>query len=147
MLVDNDAILVEALDAEDRRSARLRVAGVAALLVAKTHKMIDRIESGRRDRLDDKDAADVVRLMQRSSPELVASTVQELLAHSSAGAATELAIDRFDRLFGGRAGLGIEMAARALRGAMPEDRVRTICLAYTKDLYTRLRENAQADRS
>jgi hypothetical protein len=143
-LVDNDVMLVGAFDSEDRRSARLRVAGVAALLVAKTHKMIDRIESGRRDRLDDKDAADVVRLMQTSSPAPVASTVQELLDHSSAGAATKLAIDRFDQLFGGRAGLGIEMAGRALRGAMPEDRVRTICLAYTEDLYTRLRENGAA---
>ena len=133
-LVDNDIMLVEALNSEDRRSARLRVAGIAALLVAKTHKLIDRIEAGRHDRLDDKDAADVVRLMQTSSPALVISTLRTLLDDPSAGAATEVAIGRFDQLFGSRAGLGIEMAVRALREAVPEERVRAICLAYAENL-------------
>lgn len=138
-LVDNDVVLVEALDPDDRRSAHLRVAGVAALLVAKIHKLSDRVESGRRERLDDKDAADVVRLMQTSSPSLVSGMVEQLLDHPSAGASTELAVDRFNELFGGRAGLGIAMAARALREAMPEDRVRAICLAYAVELYALLR--------
>ena len=137
-LVDNDVMPVEALDPGDRRRARLRVAGVAALLVAKTHKLGDRIESGRSDRLDDKDAADVVRMMQTSSPSAVAGTLQMLLDHPTARASTEFAIERFKELFGERACVGIEMAARALRGAMPEDRVRAICLAYTENLYDSL---------
>ena len=122
-LIDNDVMRIEALDPDDRRSSQLRVAGTAALLVAKTHKISDRVESGR-DRLDDKDASDVIRLMQKSAPEVVAKTLSGLLAHPSAGPPTELAIGRFEALFGGRAGIGIEMAARALRGAMPEERVR-----------------------
>lgn len=133
-LVDNDLMPVEPLEPDDRRRSRPRVAGTAALLVAKTHKLNDRIESGRLDRLDDKDASDMVRLMQRSRPEAVAEKLAELLAHPSAGPPTELAIERLQALFGGRAGAGITMAARALRGAMPEGRVRAICLAYAEEL-------------
>jgi hypothetical protein len=142
-LVDSDVMSVRALDDPgDPRSAMLRVAGVAALLVAKTHKVSDRIESGRHGRLDDKDAADVARLMQTSSPAAVASNLQELLNHPSAGATTEFAVEQFNRLFGSRAGLGVEMAVRALRGAIPEDRVRSICLAYSADLFSNLRDGA-----
>lgn len=60
--------------------------------------------------------------------------VGALLKHPSAGPPTELAIERVQVLFGGRAGTGIAMAARALRGAMPEERVRAICLAYAEKL-------------
>lgn len=144
VLVDNDVMSVRALNPSDRRSARLRVAGVAALLVAKTHKLSDRIESGRRNRLDDKDAADVARLMQTSSAAKVARNLERLLDHPSAGASTERATEQFERLFGSRAGLGIEMAVRALRGAMPENRVRAICLAYAEALLSDLRGGAES---
>lgn len=137
-LVDNDVMRIAALDPHDKRSSQLRVAGTAALLVAKTHKINDRVESGRQDRLDDKDASDVIRLMQRSSPEVVGKTLSGLLGHPNAGAPTRLAVERFETLFGGRAGTGIEMAARALRGAMPEERVRAICLAYAEELRSSL---------
>ncbi|HEX5984695.1 MAG TPA: hypothetical protein VFY69_10850 [Solirubrobacterales bacterium] len=154
-LVDNDVMSVAALDPKDRRTARLRVAGVAALLVAKTHKIADRIDADRAERLEDKDASDVVRLMQAAAPAVVGSSLHGLLADTAAGASTALAVDRFRSLFGNRAGLGIEMAARALRGAMPEERVRAICLAYTEALYEELaleaspsdgREAARSDR-
>ena len=134
-LVDNDVMPIEALDPADRRTARVRVAGVAALLVAKVHKLNDRVEEPRRDRLDDKDASDLVRILQTSSPATVASTLSRLLDHPSAGPPTESALARFRALFGGRSGVGIEMAARALRGAIPAERVRTICLAYSDELF------------
>jgi len=133
-LVDNDIMRIGALDVADTRTALVHVAGLAALLIAKTHKLNDRLESGRTDRLDDKDAADVFRLIQRSRPEYVAGKLAELLGHPSAGPPTELAIARFLELFGSRAGTGIAMAARSLRAAMPELRVRSVCLAYSERL-------------
>jgi hypothetical protein len=138
-LVDNGVIAIEAIEPEDRRGARLRVAGVAALLVAKTHKILDRIESGREDRLSDKDGADVVRLMGADSPEAVASTLKNLMENPTAAAATEVAVEHFEELFGRRAGGGIELAVGSLRGAMPEDRVRAISLTFTGRLYAALR--------
>ncbi len=138
VLVDNEIIEIEALEPDDRRRARLRVAGVAALLVAKTHKIVDRIESGRQDRLSDKDGADVVRLMGASSPAAVASTLADLQASPIAATATQIAVERFEELFGRRGGAGIELASRSLREAMPEDRVRATSLAYTQALYEAL---------
>lgn len=137
-LVDNDVMPIGALDPTDPRTSHTRVAGIAALLVAKTHKLNDRVAAERDDRLDDKDASDVVRLLQTSSPATVAATLTCLLNHPSAGGPTEVALDRFRVLFGGRSGVGIEMAAHALRGAMPMERVRAICLAYSAELFESL---------
>lgn len=133
-LVDNDPLRIGALDPADRRSSVVRVAGVAALLVAKTHKVKDRVASNRADRLDDKDASDIVRLMQASPPTQVATTLSELVSHTTAGQPTDVAIRQFMMLFGTRGGVGIEMATRALRVAMPADRVSAICLAYAEEL-------------
>lgn len=138
VLVDNEVMRIEALDTADTRSSEVKVAGIAALLVTKTHKLNDRVESHRQDRLDDKDASDVVRLMQTSSATQVAKTLSDLVTHPTAGAPTGLAIQHFQALFGTRGDAGIEMAAQALRLAMPEDRVRAICLAYANELHSSL---------
>lgn len=140
-LIDNEVMSIEALKPDDRRSVRLRVAGVAALLVAKTHKIADRIESGREDRLGDKDGADVLRLMGASSPTAVAATFSQLMNDPISASATTVAVERFEELFGRRAGIGIALASRALREAMPEDRVRAISLAYTRELYAALSDH------
>src|SRR5581483_10505451 len=56
-LVDRVEMTVGALDEADPRRMAVAVAGPAALLVAKLHKIAER--QGRPDRLDDKDALDV----------------------------------------------------------------------------------------
>ena len=137
-LVDNGQMRIQALDPEDRRSSKVKVAGIAAMFVAKAHKLNDRIEAGRADRQDDKDAADVVRLMQASSPAKVAKTLAGLVGHPTAGSPTADAIEHIETLFGTRGATGIEMAIRALRVAMPAERVRAICLAYAEGLRTSL---------
>jgi hypothetical protein len=70
-------------------------AGTAAMLVTKTHKIMDRLEKGSARRVNDKDGSDVVRLMQGSSPEAVAQTLGQLLGHPDAGQPTAVAIERF----------------------------------------------------
>lgn len=62
---------IATLDPQDTRRLQTKVAGSAALFVAKAHKLHDRVASRRADRLDDKDAADVVRLMQTTNPDEV----------------------------------------------------------------------------
>lgn len=49
--------------------------------------------------------------MQRSQPEAVRAKLAELREHPSAGPPTQLAIERFQALFGERAGAGIAMAS------------------------------------
>lgn len=68
----------------------------------------------------------------------MAATLDELVAHPTAGPPTELMLERFGALFGSRAGSGIAMAAEAMRGAMPEDRVRAICMAFSEAMYDSL---------
>lgn len=133
-LVDNEVMSIRSLEPDDCRSADIRVAGVAALIVAKAHKIADRVEAEKGDRLKDKDAADVVRLMQTSSPASVAATLRSLREHPDAGASTTTGLDRFEELFGSRTGEGIAMATRALRGSMPPERVRAICLTWAREL-------------
>jgi hypothetical protein len=133
-LADNDALDISALDPADSRSTTVRVAGVAALIVAKIHKLSDRVTGNRSDRIKDKDAADVVRLMGAQKASSVAATLTDLSIHPDAGEVTRAAIDGFIQLFGTRAGVGIEMAARSLRTGMPEERVYAICLAYAEQL-------------
>lgn len=133
-LVDHSTSRIGALEDTDTRSLLVKVAGPTALLVAKAHKLHDRIASGRAARIDDKDAADVVRLMQSTSPAEIAATLSVLVEHEVAGAPTRQAIDFIEELFGRRSGRGIEMASRALRTAVPADRVRALCAAFVAEL-------------
>ena len=45
-------------------------------------------------------------------------------------------LDYLRDLFGGRASAGIAMAHRALREAMPEDRITVICTSYIERLFS-----------
>jgi hypothetical protein len=133
-LVDNEERRVEALDPEDARTITARVAGPAALFVAKVHKIEDRVRSGREDRLDDKDASDLLRLMQRFPAAQLVPKFEQLLTDPVAGEPTAQALDAFRGLFGEPRGRGIAMAVEALRLAMPSTRVRTISMAYASAL-------------
>jgi hypothetical protein len=95
----------------------------AALFVAKAHKLHDRVASGRAARLDDKDASDVVRLMQSTRPDEVSATLSALAQDALVGPSTTEALNYIEELFGRRGRPGIEMASRALRIAIPENRV------------------------
>ena len=129
-LVDHSSMTVAALEAADTRSFEVEVAGPAALLVAKAHKIHDRLGSSRPGRLDDKDAADVYRLMQATSPIEIAERLAELRRHEIAGPATEAAIAYLAELFGRRNGEGVRMATRALRLAIPAAQVSTLATSY-----------------
>ncbi len=133
-LVDHAPMTVAALDPSDARSVDAEVAGEAALLVAKLHKINDRVQSRRSDRIDDKDAADVLRLMQSVAPERIGETFVRLLDDSIAGAVTSEAVRLLEALFGRAGRPGVRMAARALRLAMDEEQVEALCIAYAREL-------------
>ena len=135
-LVEHTTMTITALEPGDTRSIDAEVAGPAALLVAKAHKLHDRAVSGRVDRLVDKDASDVFRLMQVTDAAEVGDRLRGLTEHELAGEATRAAITYLDDLFGRRGRTGIEMAVRSLRAALPADRVEAICVAYVRELVT-----------
>jgi len=131
-LVDNAWLTIASLDARDSRRIRAKVAGPAALLVAKMYKIHDRMSAGRRDRVVDKDALDVFRIMQTTLPVKIASTINMLAEHGTAGPPTLIAMDYLVEIFGKKEGAGVEMAVRSLRLALPKARVAEICVSYTK---------------
>lgn len=111
-VVDHASMTITALDPEDRRFAVIEVAGPAALLVAKLHKIGERQE--RPERLLDKDAHDIYRLLAATDTSLVSGTLAELRNDELAGATTRAAIGYLEQLFAsGPGALGSTMAGRA----------------------------------
>jgi hypothetical protein len=127
-------MVISSLDPTDRRSIKAEVAGPAALFVAKAHKLNDRIASGKTDRIDDKDAADVVRLMQSVSAAEVRETLKALADDPVASQPVRDGLVYLQDLFGRRGRQGILMAARALRTAMEADTVEVICTRFVTQL-------------
>lgn len=111
VLVDRNVSVIGALDAGDDRQFELAVAGPSALLVAKVHKMLDRV--GTTDRLSDKDALDVYRLLQAVPTDALAVRFEALLADKLSREVTENALRELPRLFGTPAAPGSRMAVRA----------------------------------
>lgn len=129
-LVDHVTMRISALEPGDQRSIQAEVAGVAAMFVAKAHKIHDRAELEHSDRLNDKDAADVIRLMQTTRPQDVGVTMTELVANTSTSEVTRHALLYLIDLFGRRNGAGVQMAVRAMQVALPSERVEAISVAY-----------------
>jgi hypothetical protein len=110
-LVDKDLLRIPSLDVADSREYQIAVAGPAALLVAKTFKITDR--SGDSDRQSDKDALDVLRLLQAFPTEELARRMRSLLAHGASTAVASEGLEQFAAQFGRPRGIGPTMAARA----------------------------------
>ncbi|WP_299167442.1 GSU2403 family nucleotidyltransferase fold protein [uncultured Arthrobacter sp.] len=113
-VVDHSPIAVDSLNG-DGRSVVIDVAGPAALLVAKMHKLGERVSTP--DRLIDKDAHDCYRLLVATSTADMAATMRLLLNEEVAGETTRQALDYFRGLFAdGPEALGSMMAGRAEEG-------------------------------
>ena len=115
-VIDNDIMTVAALDPEDRRIRDVRVAGTAALLVAKAHKIGERA-STTPDRLIDKDAHDLYRILVATDTEALAADITRLLAEELSRDPTIVALDYIRDLFApGPEAIGSQMAGRTEEG-------------------------------
>ncbi len=111
-VVDHAPMTITALDPADARSAEIEVAGPAGLLVAKLHKLGERRD--RPERLLDKDAHDVYRLLAATDTDSLSRTLADLREDDLAGATTTEAIHYLGQLFAsGPDALGSTMAGRA----------------------------------
>ena len=133
--VDNELRVVAALDPSDHRSVRMRVASPAALLVAKLHKLGERQEESRADRLSDKDAFDVYRLLQLPAEDL-ARGMQTLLTDARSEETASAALGFLERLFGAPDSSGSVMAGRSIEGVADPMTVRAAAAALTEELLT-----------
>jgi hypothetical protein len=111
-LVDNDLRTVSGLASADRRQIDVRVAGLAASLVAKLHKVGERRGDPRR--LDDKDAHDIYRILVAVENDELADKLRMLLKDALSAAVTAEALEILAELFAaGPTAVGSMMAGRA----------------------------------
>jgi hypothetical protein len=114
-LIDNAPVLVTPLDSRDDRAYTANVAGPAALLVAKLHKLGERQSTP--GRLVDKDAHDLYRLLVATRTENLAHTLRQLQDDPLAGPTTHQALTYLADLFAtGPDAVGALMAGRAEQG-------------------------------
>ena len=112
-VVDNAVLDIAALDPTDPRVIGVAVAGPAALLVAKLHKLGKRQQQAPY-RLSDKDAHDVYRLLSAFETAGLVKTLRLVSDDELAGDVTREAMDVLGDLFaGGESAVGSMMAGRA----------------------------------
>jgi hypothetical protein len=134
-LVDVDEMKLQALDASDTRTIDVRVAGPAALLVAKVHKIDDRRLDGRQS---DKDALDVFRLLHTETVDL-AKRYKRLLDDTRSTEAAKRGRELLANQFAKLDGPGVEMAIRSAGVLVDEQVIAASCVTLTNDLLTALR--------
>jgi len=133
-IIDHELIDVAALDDSDRRHFTVRVAGPAALIVAKVHKLRDRLAAGKADRIADKDAADVYRIMLSVPVTEFLLRLRPLLDDETAAPVCGDAVGLLAQLFGARGAQGVRMAIDALRLAVPPERVADVCTGFVREV-------------
>ena len=136
-LVDQQQRTIESLEDKDDRAFDVAVAGPAALVVAKLHKIAERVDTpGRRE---DKDALDILRLLQAVPTEVIADGVRALLEEEISAEVTEEALSFLRALFSEPSRPGCQMAARAAVPLEPEDTIAASCAFLTQDLLQAIR--------
>ena len=131
-LVDRERRTIVALDSNDSRTREIWIAGPAALIVAKLHKIGERVEA--QDRVRDKDALDLYRLFQAVPTDHLADGIRRLRAHPLSTDVTAKALITLRALFTRRDAEGIEMTVRAAGDSANSDVIRASMVALATDL-------------
>ena len=131
-LIDHDEMDVAALREADARRLRVRVAGPAGLLVAKAFKVHER--KAEVDRLRDKDALDVLRLLRGTELDELVERFRRLLSDEPSGAVSAQGIRYLGELFREPTAIGARMAARAVGTLEDAEENAASCAVLTDDL-------------
>jgi hypothetical protein len=141
-VVDHSPMLVAALDPGDGRTFTANVAGPAALIVAKLHKLGERQTTP--GRLVDKDAHDLYRLLVSTRTDSLASGLHRLRDDTLAGPTTVQALQYLDKMFArGPEAVGSTMAGRAEEGVGDPVTVAASVAVLAEDLLLTLGELAR----
>lgn len=144
-VVDKAVTTIRALDPRDDRVVEARVAGPAALLVAKLHKLGERSDRNP-ERLVDKDAYDVYRLLVAIETDVLAASLTRLVADELAGPVTRDALTYLSSLFAPAESIGAVMAGREEGDLGDPAVVAAACAALTDDLLAAIRTAPAVDR-
>jgi hypothetical protein len=131
VLVDRSKMEIASFVASDTRAFQISVAGPAALIMAKTFKIQDRLGSGR---LSDKDALDVYRLLRGISTDDLAARYRLILDDAIAGANGEVSLELLKAQFGGRRAPGVAMTLQAAENLLDPEETATSLVFLAQDL-------------
>lgn len=131
-LVDRADQRIGALDAGDARAHQVAVAGPAALLVAKLHKLAERIAQPQR--LSAKDALDVLRLLRGVPLEKLSAALGRLKQNPLSKETTQQALVQLHELFGKRTAPGAALAGQAVEGIDDPATIAASCVVLASDL-------------
>lgn len=136
-IIDHAPRQIGALAEDDGRVRVVNVAGPAALLVAKLHKVGERQEQ--RHRLVDKDAHDIYRLLVAVATDELATVTKTLLGDDLSHDVTAAGLEYLKSLFAAGAGaLGSMMAGRAEAGIGEPETVSASVSILASDLLSAL---------
>ena len=111
------------------------MAGPVELLIAKAYKLRERLEHEQRpDRVHDKDAGDVFRLMQASDVRSCITVARRLTTDEELGDICRQGLDHLIQLFRAPRTPGTVMAISHLRAAVPETRVAGVATSFVRAL-------------
>lgn len=137
-LVDFAPIQIASFDSDDTRTFSVKVASPAALLVSKLHKIADRVAAP--DRLNDKDALDVFRLLRAQSTEEMAAGFARMLADPLSLVPCRRARSDLKTLFGDPNSAGVMMLERAVTTLDDPEFFVQSCAILASDLFAEIRE-------
>ena len=135
-LVSHTRRKIATLVTDADRSCILKVAGPAALLVAKVHKIGERLEDSdvRRQAQLPKDAFDIYRLLRAIDTTEMAKEFGLLQSHEISGGVTSEALSMFQRLFSAPSNMGTELVVRAVPATEDPDFIAASSVALSQDL-------------
>ena len=125
---------ISSLAPDSNRSCVMEVAGPAALLVAKVHKISERVDHPARRATIDKDAFDIYRILLAVNASELASEVRLLQENAVSRDVTAEAMTKFRELFGDRSGLGTELVVQHVSGLEDPDFIEASSEALSQDL-------------
>ena len=133
-LVSHMARMVSSLAPGERRTSIVKVAGPAALLVAKVHKIAERIDAPSRRMSLDKDAFDIFRLLRAVDAPVMVCEFRRLRSHEVSSLVTLEALSVFNDLFGAASGVGTELVVRHVAGLEDPELIAASSVALSQDL-------------
>ncbi|MEV0843136.1 hypothetical protein AB0I55_26795 [Actinocatenispora sera] len=131
-IVDNDRMQIRSFESADDRIHELRVAGPAALLIAKLVKINERLDQP--SRIKPKDALDVLRLLQTADDTALGRRLVELSDDPLAADVTRASVEILRRR-GGRTDAELpRLAAQAVGVLADADTIRASMAVLTEEL-------------
>jgi hypothetical protein len=132
-VVNNELQTIRALDPDDLRRIRIRVAGPGALLISKAFKLTERVAEQGQERLADKDAFDAYRLLQLPTG-VVVGGIRLMLDDQVTRPTADVGIEHIRRLFASADAIGSVMAGRSVEGVGDPTTVRLATAALAEEL-------------